>query len=121
MNSYRELIVWQKSMQLVKAVYALLETLPKKELFALDSQMRRAVVSIPSNIAEGQGRNTAKEFVHFLSIARGSKFELETQILICIELGYFSSRSAEKSLKLCDEIGEMINSIIVKLNSKTNH
>ena len=118
MNSYRELIVWQKSMQLVRAVYQLLEALPRKELYALDSQMRRAVISIPSNIAEGQGRSTAKEFVHYLSIARGSKFELETQMLICIELGYFSSGSAETALGLCDEIGKMINSMISKLSTK---
>jgi len=107
MNSYRELIVWQKSMQLVRAVYLLLEALPRKELYALDSQMRRAVISIPSNIAEGQGRSTAKEFVHYLSIARGSKFELD-----------FSSESAETALGLCDEIGKMINSMISKLSTK---
>ena len=118
MNSYRELIVWQKSMQLVRAVYLLPEALPRKELYALDSQMRRAVISIPSSIAEGQGRSTAKEFVHYLSIARGSKFELETQMLICIELGYFSSESAETALGLCDEIGKMINSMISKLSTK---
>ncbi len=118
MNSYRELIVWQKSMQLVKAVYALLEMLPKKELYALDAQMRRAVISIPSNIAEGQGRSTVKDFIHFLSIARGSKYELETQILICIDLGYFSVQAAENAMKLCDEIGKMLNSIIIKLSTK---
>ena len=77
MDSYQDLIVWQKSMQLVKEVYTLVKTLPKEEQFALSDQMRRAVVSIPSNIAEGYGRNSTNDYIRFLNIARGSKYELD--------------------------------------------
>ena len=87
-KSYQELIVWQKAMQLVEEVYRLARMLPKAELFALSDQMRRAAVSIPSNIAEGQARNSTKEFVNFLSISRGSTAELETQLMICVRLKF---------------------------------
>lgn len=79
MEDYRDLIVWQKSMELVRAVYALTKQLPKEEIFALSNQLRRAVVSIPSNIAEGYGRNSKQDYLRFLNIARGSKYEVETQ------------------------------------------
>ena len=118
MNGYRDLIVWQKAMKLVKEVYSLINVLPKEEMYALSSQMRRSVVSIPSNIAEGQGRKSSKDFINFLTIARGSKYELETQIYICIEIGYFSENTASYALGLCDEIGKMINSMICKLSTK---
>ena len=85
---YRELIVWQKAMDLVMRVYEATECFPQRELFGLTNQLRRAAVSIPSNIAEGQGRNTTADFLRFLSIARGSLQELETQILIASRLRY---------------------------------
>ena len=81
-KSYRELIVWQKSMELAEKVYLLVKALPKEETYALSDQMRRAAVSIPSNIAEGHARQSQKEFLQFLCIARGSRAELETQLLL---------------------------------------
>lgn len=118
MNGYQDLLVWQKSMQLVKEVYALVKLLPKEETYALSDQMRRAAVSIPSNIAEGYSRNSDKELMQFLYIARGSKAELETQIKIGIMLNYFSETQAEKALNLCVEVGKMLNSFILKLSAK---
>ena len=83
MNGYKDLIVWQKSMDLVDEIYRLVKFLPKEETYALSDQMRRAAVSVPSNIAEGYERKSPKEFANFLSIARASRAELETQICIC--------------------------------------
>ena len=115
MESYQDLIVWQKSMQLVKEVYTLVKQLPKEEQFALSDQMRRAAVSIPSNIAEGYGRNSTNDYIRFLNIARGSKYELETQIQIGVMLNYFSKENAAIALALSEEIGKMINTLIKKL------
>ena len=115
MESYRDLSVWQKSMDLVEEVYSLVKKLPHEEQFALSSQIRRAVVSIPSNIAEGYGRKSKKEYIRFLQIARGSKYEVETQLLICSRLGYLQKTDLSKSLDLCDEIGKMLNTLIKKL------
>ena len=115
MDSYQDLIAWQKSMQLVKEVYTLVKTLPKEEQFALSDQMRRAVVSIPSNIAEGYGRNSTNDYIRFLNIARGSKYELDTQIQICVMLNYISKEKAATALELSEEIGRMINALIKKL------
>jgi four helix bundle protein len=115
MDSYQDLIVWQKSMQLVKEVYTLVKTLPKEEQFALSDQMRRAVVSIPSNIAEGYGRNSTNDYIRFLNIARGSKYELDTQIQICVMLNYISEEKTATALELSEEIGRMINALIKKL------
>ena len=110
---YREMIVWQKAMDLTQEVYRLVKLLPAEERFDLSSQIRRAVVSIPSNIAEGQGRQTEKEFKQFLSIAKGSVFEVETQLLICVRISYFSQEQIEKALSLCDEVGRMLTKLIV--------
>jgi len=112
MRSYRDLIVWQKSMELVKEVYLLANQLPSQERYALSDQMRRAAVSIPSNIAEGHDRRSAKEFHYFLNIARGSKAELETQLEIGICLGYFSSGQCEHAFFLLEEIGKILNAMI---------
>ena len=87
---YRELIVWQKAIVLVKEVYRGTSDFPKTEIYALTNQIRRAAISIPSNIAEGQGRNSTREFLHFLSVAQGSLMELETQVTIAERLGYFN-------------------------------
>ena len=116
MTTYRDLMVWQKSMDLVDEVYALLNLLPKEETYALADQMRRSVVSIPSNIAEGYDRNTTKDYVHFLMIARGSKFELETQLIICVRQGMLTKEQVRRAFNLCTEIGKMLNSIKEKLN-----
>ena len=90
-KNYRELIVWQKSMDLTVEVYKIVKSLPKEELFSPADQMKRAVVSIPSKIAEGQQRTSVKEFGQFLSIAKGSPGELETQLMICERLGYLNT------------------------------
>ena len=113
-TSYQNLIVWQKAMDLADEIYKLTRLLPKEELFSLSDQLRRAAVSIPSNIAEGRGRQTEKEFRQFLSIAKGSVFEAETQLLIGLRQGFYSSDQAENALRLCDEVGKMLTSFITK-------
>ena len=112
---YRELIVWQKSMELVKEIYSLVKMLPKEETYALSDQMRRAALSIPSNIAEGYGRKSTVEYSRFLDIARGSLYELETQIHICVMLNFFNQENTEKAFSLSQEVGKMLNSLITKL------
>ena len=110
-SNYKELKVWQKAMDLTVEVYKLVKHLPKEETYALSDQMRRAVVSIPSNIAEGQGRNSDKEFIQFLSIARGSLWELETQIEICLRIGYIDQSLAIDTNNLIAEISKMLNAL----------
>jgi 30S ribosomal protein S23 len=110
-EDYKDLIVWQRSMELAEEVYRLVKKLPKEELFALSDQIRRAVISIPSNIAEGYERNSTKEYIHFLSIAKGSKAELETQLLLCTKIHYLNNSDIGKSISLIQEIGKMINSL----------
>ena len=117
-RDHKDLIVWQKSMDLLVEVYRLVKKLPKEETYALSDQMRRAVVSIPSNIAEGRGRSSEKDFLRFLFMARGSRAELETQILACIRLNYFEEIEAEPALNLSSEISSMLNSMINKLSLK---
>ena len=116
-QKYEDLIVWQKAMDLVTEIYRIVKLLPNEELYALSSQMKRAAVSIPSNIAEGQGRSTTKDFVKFLYIAKGSKAELETQLLICVRLNYLSQLQIEASKSLLNEIGKMLYVLIQKLNT----
>ena len=115
-QSFKDLIVWQRSMELVKIVYSLVSILTQNEKYALSDQMRRSVVSIPSNIAEGYERESSKEYQHFLSIANGSKAELMTQLEICKMLGYVDDIS--EAIDLCNEIGKMINTIIKKIGGK---
>ncbi|MBQ8960611.1 MAG: four helix bundle protein [Ruminococcus sp.] len=121
MTSYRDLIVWQKSIDLVELIYVLTDALPDSEKYSLSNQMRRAAVSIPSNIAEGQGRSTSKEFSRFLSVARGSKHELETQLIICKRLGLLSERNIAPAMGLCGEIGRMLNSLMVKISDSSQN
>ena len=118
-KNYRELTVWQKAMDLVAEVYKIIKMLPGYEQYALSDQMRRAAISIPSNIAEGQARKTTKEFVNFLSVARGSNAELNTQCLICQRLAYVSEKDLQPTLNLSDEVGKMLSSLIIQLS--TNH
>lgn len=110
-NSFRELVVWQKAMDLVVEVYRLVKLLPREEQYALADQMRRCAVSIPSNIAEGHTRNSTKEYIQFLSIAKGSNAELQTQLSICSRLGYLSNEQISNATGLSGEIGKMISSI----------
>ena len=114
-ESYKDLLVWQRSIELTKEIYSLVKKLPKEETYALSDQMRRAAVSIPSNTAEGQERHGTKEYINFLSIARGSKAELETQIIICRELNYLTEEETTTAMNLITEISKMLASLIKKL------
>jgi len=121
LNGHKDLIVWQKAMDLVMETYNLVKLLPKNETFALSDQMRRSVVSIPSNIVEGSTRNSTKEFINFLSIANGSRAELETQIEICIRLKFITQEQATQALSLTNEIGKMCTTLINKLQAKSSN
>lgn len=117
-QSYKQLIVWQKGMELVKFVYDLTRKFPKEELYGLTLQMWKAVVSIPSNIAEGQGRNSTKEFLRHLFIAYGSLLELETQGLVAEMQNYITAEeSVELSEKIAEE-GRLLNGLINSLERK---
>ncbi len=110
-QSYRDLVVWQKGIELAKLLYQLTARFPPDERFGLIAQIRRAAVSVPSNIAEGQARNTTGEFVQFLSHAEGSAAELDTQLHLSVELGFISAADASPSLGLIDEIRRMLNGL----------
>lgn len=116
-KDFKDFFLWQRAMDLVVEVYDLVKKLPKEELFALSDQIRRAVISIPSNIAEGQGRNSSKEFIHFLSIAKGSKAELETQLLLCVRINYLKELEIEKAMSLVEEVGKMLHSLQKRLTT----
>ena len=112
MASYKELRVWQKAIDLVIEIYRLCKFLPKEETYGLSDQMRRAAVSIPSNIAEGQARDSEKDFIRFLSIAQGSRAELETQLEICVQLHYLSREQVYTAETLSAQTGRMIRTLI---------
>lgn len=111
MKGHRDLVVWQKAMTLVTDVYQITRGFPKDELYGLTAQLRRAAVSVPSNLAEGHGRNSRKEFHHFVGQARGSLTELETQLEIATNLGYLSQASASELLARASEIARMLNGL----------
>ena len=111
-QSYKDLVVWNKAMELVMGIYRLTQEFPKEEIFGLVSQLRRSSVSIPSNIAEGQGRLSKGEFRNFLGNARGSLSELETQILIAQKLDYLKESDAAVILDLAAEVGRILNGLI---------
>ena len=115
--SYRDLRVWQKTMELVVGIYQNTQRFPREEMYGLIAQMRRAAVSVPSNIAEGKGRSTDRDRNLFFCHARGSLLELETQLLIATELGYLSSANSEKVMSLCGEAGRMLNALISSLKA----
>lgn len=109
-KSYKDLLIWQKGIKIVCLVYPLVKSFPQEELYALTSQIKRASISIPSNIAEGYGRNTDKSFSHFLDISRGSLFEIETQLLIANELGFITNETLyTEILSQIEEESKMIN------------
>jgi len=114
-KSHKDLFVWQKGIELVMEVYRLTKDFPPNEKFGLVSQLRRAAVSIPSNIAEGRSRKTRKDFTQFLRIALGSTAELDTQLIISDQLSFISSMDYNKISLRLDEIGKMLNSMIKKL------
>ncbi len=114
-NSYKELIIWQKSMELVRIIYSLTDQFPKNELYGLVSQMQRAAVAIPSNIAEGYLRGHRKEYAQFLSISLGSAAELETQLLISESLPKFKPMDFSKAESLVNEIMKMLYVMVNKV------
>jgi len=117
-TSYRDLIVWKKAIDLVIAVYRCTETFPKQETYGLVSQLRRAAVSVPSNVAEGHGRVSTGEFRQFLGHALGSLVEIETQIEIAGRLSYIGSDASREILRRTDEIGRMLNGLMRSLPEK---
>lgn len=112
MDSYRDLIAWQKAMALVSEIYAETEDFPAREIYGLTNQVRRAAVGVPSDIAEGKGRLSKKEFVQMLSRARGSVFEVQTQIEIAKNLRFLSEEKFHELIAKADEVGRLINGLI---------
>ena len=117
-KSYRDLIVWQKAMAMARRAYAVTVDLPKKECFGLVAQMRRAAVSIPSNIAEGHGRLTDSQFRHFLGNARGSLYELQSQMELASDLGYIEKQIVRTVMEQGSEVARLINGLIASLNHR---
>lgn len=117
-RSYRDLAVWKKAMKLAKATYKVTSKFPAEERFGLTNQIRRAVVSIPSNLAEGHARSSAAEFARFISIAMGSLAEVETQIILAGGLGYASADVIEEMLQDLDEIGKMLRGLAKAIQSR---
>ena len=115
-NNLNQLKVWQKSILLAQTIYTSTTSFPDKEKYGLISQMRRSAVSIASNIAEGAGRNTKKEFGHFLGIAKGSGYELMTQVVLSGELHFIADETKEKLITQIDEVHKMIHGLQQKLN-----
>ena len=113
--SYKDLVVWQKSMALVTEVYLVSKGFPKEEIFGLMNQTRRAAVSVPSNIAEGHARTSKKEFQYFLSNARGSLAELETQLTIAHQLAYINDKTINLVLDKLWEVGRLLNGLLSSL------
>jgi len=117
MHNFKQLTVWQKSMDLVAEIYQVSTSFPSEEKFGLTSQIRRCAVSIPSNIAEGSGRATDKEFVQFLKYSLGSAFEVETQFLLAHRLGFLEAESLEGLESVTKEVQKMLHGFIKKLEN----
>ena len=111
MNNYKDLIVWKKSVDFAVSIYKVTQTLPKSEQFGISSQLQRAASSIAANIAEGAGRNSDKEFVHFLSIALGSLYETETHLMIAQQIGYISNETIGEFSLIISEIDRMVRAL----------
>jgi four helix bundle protein len=116
-QSFRDLIAWQKAMDLVVLVYRATEGFPSREMFGIVNQMRRAAVSVPSNIAEGQGRLGSKEFCRFLGIARGSVQELQTQVLIARRLEFLTEEQSAELIGLATEVARIVNGLLSSLTT----
>ncbi len=117
-QSYKDLLIWQKGIALVKSIYLLCEQLPKEEVYGLQSQMKRAAISVPSNIAEGYGRNYTQNYIQFLRIARSSLLELETQLIISKELKLIGNKLYQKVQGLITEENKMLNAFIKSISNK---
>lgn len=113
---YKDLVVWKKSVDLALGIYHVTNAFPREELYGLRSQLRRAAVSVPSNIAEGQGRRMPREFRQFLRHSRGSLMEIETQLIIAARLKYLGSDSCESLLAEASQIGRMLNGLIASMD-----
>ncbi len=120
-ESFRDLIAWRKAMDLVTQIYRVTKAFPRDELYGLQNQLRRAAVSVPSNIAEGQARFSHKEFHHFLSQARGSLVEIETQLLIARNLTYLSPTETQPLLDKTAELGKVLNGLISSIKSAAGY
>ncbi len=118
LKSYRDLVVWQKAMDVTVETYRFSNDFPKSELYGLTSQLRRAGVSVPSNVAEGYGRGSRKEYVQFLCISQGSLKELETQVIIAQRLNYGSKTAGDDLLESSEEVGRMLGALIRSLRVK---
>jgi four helix bundle protein len=116
-QDFRDLVVWQKALELTVCIYRLTRALPKEEVYGLISQMRRASVSIASNIAEGRGRLNRAEFRQFLGLAQGSTYELQTQLIVAKQLGLGNSDALDQAHSLSNEISKMLSSFIQKLSA----
>mgnify|MGYP004444479925 CR=1 FL=1 len=116
-RNFRELIVWQKAMTATEEIYKMVKLLPKDEMFSLSDQMKRAAVSIPSNIAEGNARGSSKEMIRFLYIAQGSCAELETQLELCYRFGYINEEILNRNLEKLKEVGCMLAGLIKSKSS----
>ena len=117
-RDFQDLIVWQKAMDLVELVYRASASFPKEEVYGLTSQMRRAAISIPSNIAEGHGRHTTADYLHFISITNGSLKELETQVCIACRLRYISAAREGRITSMTAEVGRLLNGLASSLRQK---
>ncbi|MGD0697341.1 MAG: four helix bundle protein [Terriglobia bacterium] len=115
MENYKELVVWQRAKNFAVALYRATENLPRAEQFGLTSQIRRSATSVPPNIAEGWGRGSTKEYIQFLTVARGSLMELETHLIIASDLSYLKPDQLEKSQQQVESIGQMLNRLIQAL------
>jgi four helix bundle protein len=116
-ESFKDLIVWQKGIELVNEIYKVTRLFPKEEVYCLTSQIRRAAISIPANIAEGWGRGTTKNYIQFLEISRGSLFELNTLIIISYNQEYINKESCDAIENKLNETGRMLNTLITKLGN----
>ena len=119
-QGYRDLVVWQQAMDVAVETYRLTSSFPKEEMFGFTSQMRRAAVSIASNIAEGEGRKSKNEFSHFLGIALGSKSELETQLILSERVNLLKTTDTEPIKKSLDDIGKMLTALRREIGSQKN-
>jgi four helix bundle protein len=117
-RDFKELIVWQKAMDLVVAVYKATANFPREELYGLSSQLRKSAISVPSNIAEGQGRRTTKDFINFLSIADGSLCEVKTQLMIAERLGYLRESAGVSLFQATEEVHRLLHGLINSLETK---
>ena len=117
-RGYRQLVVWQRSMEMVEAVYALTDSLPEAERFGLASQLQRSAVSVPSNIAEGYARTHTKDYLRHLSYARGSLAEVETQVIICVRVGRIDREQAMPAWDLAQKVGKLLTRFIQSITAK---